>query len=214
MDKDTDRGKVHGIAPHNQSNGQDVVPKHLPVVFSSLLAVDHEQLVEPPTELGEIVKLGKCWERDDRVCAPELLGRCWRGILTEDNLRTKIRPWQGERRRKAVLTTPNVQYIEQYSQLQPCSANRVTVCSLFFLAFAYSLSCPLTLGGLGRHIRIKGEKTPFMAASRSTVNASAQKTTKQASRGPLSYSVCADGWASGSVMGYDKVTKGRRDCGT
>lgn len=98
MDNDTDRGKVHDVAPHNQSNSQDVVPKHLPMIFSSLLAVDNEQLVEPPTELGEIVKLGECRERDGRVCAPELFGRCWRGILAEDNLQRgkKVRPWQAE----------------------------------------------------------------------------------------------------------------------
>lgn len=86
MDKDTDPGKVHDITSHNQSNGQDVVSKHLPMISSSLLAVDNEQLVEPPTKLGEIVKLGKCRERDGRVCAPKLFGRCWRRVLTENDL--------------------------------------------------------------------------------------------------------------------------------
>lgn len=121
MDNDTDRGKVHDVAPHNQSNSQDVVPKHLPMIFSSLLAVDNEQLVEPPTELGEIVKLGECRERDGRVCAPELFGRCWRGILAEDNLQ---REKKGQALASGAMTENSTHHAKRpiYRAIQPAPA--------------------------------------------------------------------------------------------
>lgn len=48
--------------------------KHLPVIVPSLLAMDHVDLVTPPTELSKVVELGKSGEKDRWVCTPELLG--------------------------------------------------------------------------------------------------------------------------------------------
>jgi hypothetical protein len=49
VDDRADARKVRDVAADQQRDRQDVVSKHLPVVASALLGVDHIDLVEPPS---------------------------------------------------------------------------------------------------------------------------------------------------------------------
>jgi hypothetical protein len=60
--------------------------EHLPVVFAGLLAVDDVDLVEPPTELGEVVELCESRKGDEGVSAPQLGWGGGVGDSTEDEL--------------------------------------------------------------------------------------------------------------------------------
>lgn len=73
MDDDAHAGVAPGIRAADEGNGDAVVGKHLPVVFAALLSVDGIDLVEPPSELGEVVPFGEPWDRRVRVRAPYLL---------------------------------------------------------------------------------------------------------------------------------------------
>lgn len=66
----SDPGEVPGITRYHQSDRQDVVTKHLPVIVSAFLGVDDVDLMEPPSELSEIVEFGECWKENDGVGAP------------------------------------------------------------------------------------------------------------------------------------------------
>jgi hypothetical protein len=53
----SDSGKVRSVRRGNESNGQQVVSEHLPMILPPLFTVDHVDLVEPPTKLSEIIEL-------------------------------------------------------------------------------------------------------------------------------------------------------------
>lgn len=53
----SDSGKVRGVRGGNETNGQQVMAKHLPMILPPLFTIDHVDLVEPPAKLSEIVKL-------------------------------------------------------------------------------------------------------------------------------------------------------------
>jgi len=59
MDDCSDSSVIHTIARDDECDGQDVMGKHLPVVLPWLLRVDNIELVEPPSELGEVVEFSQ-----------------------------------------------------------------------------------------------------------------------------------------------------------
>jgi len=65
--------EVPDVARDDESDGQDVMGEHLPVVRPPFLAVNHEDLMTPPSELSQVVELGECGKMDGRVSPPELL---------------------------------------------------------------------------------------------------------------------------------------------
>ena len=54
----TDSGVIHVVARDDQGDGQDVMRKHLPVILPWLFRVNNVELVEPPSELGEVIEFG------------------------------------------------------------------------------------------------------------------------------------------------------------
>lgn len=70
MNDRADSRIIHVVARYNEDDGQDVVGKHLPVVFSWLFRVDNVELMEPPTELGEVVEFRQCWKEVMGVTCP------------------------------------------------------------------------------------------------------------------------------------------------
>jgi hypothetical protein len=56
MDDRSDSRIVHVVARDDESDGQDMVREHLPVIFTWFLRVNHVELVEPPAELSEVVE--------------------------------------------------------------------------------------------------------------------------------------------------------------
>lgn len=81
-----DSREVANIAGHDEGYGQNMMRKHLPVVVPSFLIVNHEYLVKPPSELGEVVKFGERGKMEGWVGAPELLGGSGVGDLPKDAL--------------------------------------------------------------------------------------------------------------------------------
>lgn len=51
-------GVVGPVAGNDESNGDDVMRIHLPVILPPLFDVDHKELMEPETELREVVEFG------------------------------------------------------------------------------------------------------------------------------------------------------------
>lgn len=56
---DSSHASVVGpVAGNDESNSDDVMRIHLPMILPPLLDVDHKELVEPETKLREVVEFG------------------------------------------------------------------------------------------------------------------------------------------------------------
>jgi hypothetical protein len=84
-------GKVGVVADPQQSDGDDVVGHHLPVVFPSRLGVQDEDLMCVKSSLQQVVELDRTWDRDVGVVQPECLevGK-GRGDITMNVLDRKL----------------------------------------------------------------------------------------------------------------------------
>jgi hypothetical protein len=67
-----DFGLVEAVRGKEQGRGEDVMGKHLPVVFSALFDVDDEELVHPKGELDNVVPLDARLKSGVRESRPEL----------------------------------------------------------------------------------------------------------------------------------------------
>jgi len=104
------------------------------------------------------------------------------GALERDRTYWRVERIQGQD--LAGLTTPRDQNTVQYKKLHPCSAKRVTTCSIFLLSsfvigltFSPRFSRSFRLARLS-HPRANVDMTYRIVTSRRSVNANAQKTTK------------------------------------
>ena len=68
------RVKFANVAASDQDDTQNVMCQHLIVVRPAFLSVDDVDLVQPPSELGEVVEFGESRQVSDGVRAPEGLG--------------------------------------------------------------------------------------------------------------------------------------------
>ena len=91
MNENANASEVPDIARGDEYDGQDMMREHLPMVFPSLLAMYHEDLVTPPTELSEVIEFGECGKEYGRICTPELFGRGKVGYPVHNNLQDSIR---------------------------------------------------------------------------------------------------------------------------
>ena len=82
----TDASKVRSVTRYYEAYAEDVVCEHLPVIFSTLLRVDHVDLVKPPSELSEVIEFCEAGEEGDGVSAPQLLWGERRGDAPEYDL--------------------------------------------------------------------------------------------------------------------------------
>lgn len=64
--------KVVGVRGHDQSDGDEVVRQHLPVILSLLLNVDDVDLLDPESQLCEIIKLHSAANLSAGPVCPEL----------------------------------------------------------------------------------------------------------------------------------------------
>ena len=64
---------VVAVTHEHENAGDDVVAQHLPVVFSPLLDVDDEDLLDPETELYEVVPFHGCVDFSVWPAGPHLL---------------------------------------------------------------------------------------------------------------------------------------------
>lgn len=63
-------GKVTNIARTHQSDGDDMVTEHLPVIFPSLFGEDDVDLMKPESELSKVIEFRQAWYRVVWVCTP------------------------------------------------------------------------------------------------------------------------------------------------
>lgn len=61
------------VGADNQSNGDEVVSEHLPVVFATFLNVDHKDLLKPEAQLSEGIELMQRAKLAVRPIDPEIL---------------------------------------------------------------------------------------------------------------------------------------------
>lgn len=59
MDDSPDSSEMSDITPRQEGDGQDVMSEHLPMIIPPLFAIDHVDLVEPPSQLRQVIKLGQ-----------------------------------------------------------------------------------------------------------------------------------------------------------
>ena len=59
MNDCSDSSIIHTVARDDQCDGKNMVGKHLPVVLPWLFRVNNVELVEPPSELGEVVEFSQ-----------------------------------------------------------------------------------------------------------------------------------------------------------
>jgi hypothetical protein len=56
---DADTGVIISVGEEKKGAGKNVMCEHFPIVFTFLLDIDHDDLLQPETPLGEVVELGK-----------------------------------------------------------------------------------------------------------------------------------------------------------
>lgn len=78
------------IGSDNQRDGDEVVGQHLPVVFATLLNVDHKDLLEPEAELREDVELVQGTELTIWPEGPEVPEVQPRGRVVVEILRVRL----------------------------------------------------------------------------------------------------------------------------
>jgi hypothetical protein len=59
MNDSSDPSIIHTIARDDECNRQDVMGKHLPVILPWLFRVNNVELVEPPSELSEVIEFSQ-----------------------------------------------------------------------------------------------------------------------------------------------------------
>lgn len=87
MNAYTDAGESSPIRAIHESDGDDMMRGHLPMIFPSLFDIQYKKLSKPECRLAQIVKLDGGGDVRERIVGPEFAAVCpeWRGYPKVDS---------------------------------------------------------------------------------------------------------------------------------